>query len=76
MKIVGITLLTVASIAVMLGLVLPVVVTHVLGLGIDFPGHWDRTTPVYGPLSYPWTSLVAGLLLLSVFSWGIWKLTR
>jgi hypothetical protein len=76
MKIVGITLLIVASIAVMLGLVLPVVVTRVLGLGIDVPGLWDRTARVYGQLSYPWISLLAGLLLLSVFGCGIWKLTR
>ena len=76
MKIVGITLLCIASVAVLLGLVLPVVVTRVLGLGIDVPSHWDRTARVYGPLSYPWISLLAGLLLLSVFSWGIWKLTR
>jgi hypothetical protein len=46
MKIVGITLLTVASIAVLLGLVLPVVVTRVFGLGIDVPGPWDRTARV------------------------------
>ena len=76
MKIVGITLLSVASIAVLLGLVLPVLVTRVLGLGIDVPKHWDRTAMVYGPLAYPWISLLAGLLLLSVFGWGIWKLTR
>jgi hypothetical protein len=76
MKIVEITLLTVASIAALLGLVLPVVVTRVFGLGIDVPGPWDRTARVYGPLSYPWISLSAGLLLLSVFGWGIWKLTR
>jgi hypothetical protein len=76
MKVVGITLLSIASVAVLLGLVLPVVVTRVLGLGIDVSGHWDRIARVYGPLSYPWISLLAGLLLLSIFSWGIWKLTR
>jgi hypothetical protein len=71
MKIIGITVLSVASIAVLIGLVLPVLVTHVLGLGIDIP----RNATVYGPLSYPWISLPVGLLLLSVFAWGIWKLT-
>ena len=76
MKTFGITLLSVASVAVSLGLVLPVLVTRVLGLGIDVPIHWDRNARVYGPLSYPWISLVAGLLLLSAFGWGIWKLTR
>ena len=72
MKIIGIAVLSVASIAVLLGLVLPVLVTHVLGLGIDVP----RNATVYGPLSYSWISLLTGLLLLSVFGWGIWKLTR
>ena len=76
MKIIAITLLFVASIAVFLGLVLPVLVTRVFGLGIDVPSHLDRTARVYGPLSYPWISLLAGLLLLSAFGWGIWKLTR
>ena len=76
MKIIGITLLSVASIAVLLGLVLPVLVTRVLGLGIDFPSHWDRAARVYGPHSDPWISLLAGLLLLRAFGWCIWKLTR
>jgi hypothetical protein len=76
MKLIGIAILSVASIAVLLGVVLPVIGTRVLGLGIDIPSHWGRTGTVYGPLSYPWVSLVAGLLLLSVFGWGIWKLIR
>jgi hypothetical protein len=76
MKLIGIVILSVASIAVLLGAVLPVIVTRVLGLGIDIPRYWGRTGTVYGPLSYPWVSLVAGLILLSVFGWGIWKLTR
>ena len=76
MKTVGIILLSVVSFVVLLGLVLPVLVTRVLGLGIDVPAHWNRTARVYGPLSFPWLSLIAGLLLLSVFGWGMWKLTR
>lgn len=74
MKLIGIAVLSVASIAVLLEVVLPVILTRVLGLGIDIPGHWGRTGRVYGPLSYPWVSLLAGLVLLSVFGWGIWKL--
>ncbi len=79
MKLIGIAILSLASIAVLLGVVLPVLVTRILGLvglGIDIPGHWGWTGTVYGPLSFPLVSLVAGLLLLSLFGWRIWRLTR
>ena len=75
MKLLGIVLLSIASIAVFVGMVLPVAAL-ILGLGIDIPNFWARSGKVYLILAYPWVSLLAGLLLLVVFSWSIWKLTR
>ena len=76
MKLVGIVLLSIASIAVLVAMVLPVAASLISGLGIDIPNFWARSGKVYLILSYPWVSLLAGLLLLVVFGWSIWKLTR
>jgi hypothetical protein len=76
MKLLGIVLLSIASIAVLVGMVLPVAASLILGLGIDIPNFWARSGKVYLILSYPWVSLLAGLLLLVVFGWSIWRLTR
>ena len=76
MKLVEIVLLSIASIAVLVGMVLPVAASLILGLGIDIPNFWARSGKVYLILSYPRVSLLAGLLLLVVFRWSIWKLTR
>ena len=75
MKLLGIVLLSIASIAVLVGMVLPVAAL-ILGLGIDIPNFWARSGKVHLILSYPWVSLLAGLLFLVVFGWGIWRLTR
>jgi hypothetical protein len=73
MKLIGVVLLSIVSIAVLVVMVLPVAVL-ILGLGIDIPNFW--TGKVYLVALYPWVSLLAGLLVLVVFGWGIWKLTR
>ena len=75
MKLLGIVLLSIASIAVLLGMVLPVAAL-ILGLGIDIPNFWARSGEVYLILLYPWVSLIAGVLLLFVFGWSIWRLLR
>jgi hypothetical protein len=75
-KLLGVVLLSAASIAVFLSMVLPVAASLILGLGIDVPNFWARTGKVHIVLSYPWVSLLAGMLLLVVFGWGICKLTR
>jgi hypothetical protein len=75
MRLLGIVLLSIASIGVVVGMVLPVVAL-ILGFGIDIPNFLARSGKVYLILSYPWVSLVAGLLLLVVFGWSIWKLMR
>jgi hypothetical protein len=76
MKLLGIVLLSIASIAVLVGVVLPVAASLTLGLGIDIPNFWARSGKAYFVLSYPWVSLLAGLLLLTMFGWSIWRLTR
>jgi hypothetical protein len=76
MKPLGVVFLSIASIAVLVGMVLPVGAGLILGLGIDIPNFWARSGKVYFVLSYPWVSLIAGLLLLVVFGWSIWRLTR
>ena len=75
MKLLGIVLLSIASIAVFVGMVLPVAASLILGLGIDVPIFVARSGKVHLILSYPWVSLLAGLLLLVVFGWSIWRLT-
>jgi|HubBroStandDraft_3_1064219.scaffolds.fasta_scaffold656698_1 hypothetical protein len=75
MRLLGIVLLSIASIGVVVGMVLPVAAL-ILGLGIDIPNFLARSGKVYLILSYPRVSLLAGLLLLVLFGWGIWRLTR
>jgi len=74
MKLLGIVLLSIASIAVFIGLVFPVAGSLILGFGIEIPSFWARSGKVQLVVLYPWISLLAGLLLLVVFGWGIWKL--
>ena len=76
MKLLEIVLLSIAAIAVLVGMVLPVAASLILGLGIDIPNFWVRSGKVYLIVSYPWISLLTGLLLLVVFGWRIWRLTR
>jgi hypothetical protein len=75
MRLLRIVLLSIASIGVVVGMVLPVAAL-ILGLGIDIPNFLARSGKVYLILSYPRVSLLAGLLLLVLFGWGIWRLTR
>lgn len=71
----GIVLLSIASIVVLVGLVLPVV-PLILGLGIEIPTFWARAGEPHLVVLYPLISLLVGLILLGVFGWGIWKLVR
>lgn len=75
MKTMGIVLLSIASVVVLVGLVLPVV-PLILGLGIEVPSFWARAGQPNLVVSYALSSLLAGLLLLAVFGWGIWRLVR
>lgn len=75
MKTMGIVLLTIASIFVLAGLVLPVV-PLILGLGIEVPSFWARAGRPHLVALYPLISLLAGLLSLAVLGWGIWRLAR
>ena len=61
MKLLGIALLFIASIAVFVGMVLPVAAL-ILGLGIDIPNFWARSGKVYLILLHPLVSLAGGRL--------------
>jgi len=76
MKLLGIALLFIASLVVFASMVLPVMGSLVLGLGIEIPRFWARIGNPNLVLSYPWVSLLVGVLLLAVFGLGIWKLAR
>jgi hypothetical protein len=79
MKLFGIVLLSIASLAVLLCVVLPVAWTQVLARvtkhtdGFETLGTPHFLLPV---ASNPLISLLAALLMLVVFGWGIWKLSR
>jgi len=47
MKLLGIVLLSIASIAVPIGLALPVAASLLLGLDIDIPSFWARSGKVH-----------------------------
>jgi len=74
MKLLAILLLSIASIAVLAGMVL-LAATLILGLGIDVPDGWARRGVLYVFL-HPWPSLASGLLLLVAFGRGIWRLAH
>jgi hypothetical protein len=76
MKLLGIALLCIASLAVFASMVLPVMGSLVLGLGIEIPSFWARIGKPHFILLYPWVSLLVGVLLLAVLGWGVWKLAR
>lgn len=75
MKLIGVLLLCITSIAVFLGMVVPAAALA-LGLGIDIPSSWARSGKVLLVYSHPWIFLIIGTTLLVVFGWGVWKLTR
>jgi len=75
MRLLGILLLSIASIAVFVGVVLPAATTRILGFGIDIPKGWGRSA-AFILLSHPWLSLASGLFLLAVFGSGIWRLAH
>ena len=76
MRLFGIVLLSIASLAVLLCVVLPVAWTQVLERAniheFEAPGFFFSFPVVSNPL----ISLLAALLMLVVFGWGIWKLSR
>ena len=77
-KLLGVVILCIASLAVLLAVVLPISAILFLGflgqgVGIDLP--FSKAWLVF-VLSYPWSSLVLGLGLVIVFGWAAWRLAR
>jgi len=75
MKLLAILLLSIASIAVLAGMVLLAATLIFAGFGIDVPDGWARRGVLYVFL-HPWPSLASGLLLLVAFGRGIWRLAH
>jgi hypothetical protein len=67
-KLLGVVLLCLASLALLLAIVLPTVAL-LLGLGIDVPPFLPRSG-----YSHPWLLLVGGLGLL--VGWAAWRVVR
>lgn len=79
MRVLGIVLLSIASIAVLLVLILPVIFSQVLAryaLGVDTHRFLVRPAILGSVVSNPLLSFMAALLLLVAFGWGISKLSR
>jgi hypothetical protein len=77
-KVLGIVILCIASLAVLLAVVLPIAPSLFLGflgsgIGIDLP--FSKAWFVF-VFSYPWFSLVLGSGLVIVFGWSAWRLAR
>jgi hypothetical protein len=75
-KVVGIVLLCIASLAVMLAVVLPIAASLFLGpgIGIDLP--FSAKVWLVFVFSNLWFSLVLGLALVFVSGWAAWRLAR
>jgi hypothetical protein len=74
-KMLGIIILCVTSLAVLLAVVLPIAALFLgPGVGIDLPIS-AKVWPVF-VFSYPWPSFVLGLGLVIVFGWAAWRLAR
>ena len=74
-KAIGIILLGILSISVLLGIVIPSL-AFALGLGVEIPSSWVRHQKVLSLYGHPWLLLLAGILLLFLLVWGIWRLAR
>jgi hypothetical protein len=74
-KVLGILILCIASVAVLLAVVLPIAALFLgPGVGIDVP--FSAKVWLVFVFSYPWFSLVLGLGLVIVFGWAAWQLAR
>jgi hypothetical protein len=78
-KVLGVVLLCIASLAVLLAVVLPIAASLFLGflgpgIGIDLP--FSAKVWLVFVFSYPWFSLVLGLGLVIVSGWAAWRLAR
>jgi|HubBroStandDraft_6_1064221.scaffolds.fasta_scaffold1929741_1 hypothetical protein len=73
-KVLGVVILCIASLAVLLAVVLPIAALFLgQGVGIDVP--FPKVWLVF-VFSYPRFSLVLGLGLVIVFGWAAWRLAR
>lgn len=79
MKLFAIVLLSLASLAIILGILLPVAFSQILArrlIGTSTRRFLVRPAFLYPVMANPLISFLAGLLVLLVLGWGIWKLSR
>lgn len=75
LKMLGIAILGILSIALLLKVVLPAGAL-VLGLGIDVPNNWSQSWKALFLYSHPATTLLVSVVLLGTFCWGVMRLLR
>ena len=73
LKMLGIAILGILSIALLLKVVLPAGAL-VLGLGIDVPNNWSRSWKALFLYSHPAITLLVGTALMALFCWGVIRL--
>jgi hypothetical protein len=74
-KVLGIVILCIASLAVLLAVVLPIAALFLgPGIGIDVP--FSAKVGLVFVFSHPWFSVVLGLGMVIVFGWAAWRLAR
>jgi hypothetical protein len=79
MKVFAIVLLSLASLAIVLGILLPVAISQILArrvIGANTRHFLVRPGFLYPVMSNPLTSFLAGQLMLLILVWGMWKLSR
>jgi hypothetical protein len=74
LKVLGVALLCILSIALLLTVIVPAAAL-MLGLGIDIPV-WARAGRVFPLYSHPRVALLIGILLLLFSCWGMMRLVR
>jgi len=74
-KLLGIAILCVASLAVLLAVVLSIAALF-LGLGVAIHVPFSAKVWLGFSFSHPWFSLVVGLGLVNVLGWAAWRLAR
>jgi hypothetical protein len=75
-KLLGIVILCVASLAVLLAVVLPLAASLFLGSGVGIDVLFSARVWLVFVFSNAWFSLVLGLGMVIVFGWAVWRLAR
>jgi hypothetical protein len=75
-KVLGVVILCIASLAVLLAVVLPIAAILFLGSGVGIDVPFSARVWLVFVFSNPWFSLIFGLGLIIVFGSAAWRLAR